>query len=62
MPLDVPVQVTASFGIAEFTCDMKEAVEWLSPADAALYSAKKGGRDRCVEAAQNGSGDRRKIA
>jgi diguanylate cyclase (GGDEF)-like protein len=50
MPLDEPVRVTASFGIATFTHGMKDATKWLSMADAALYAAKNQGRDRCVRA------------
>jgi diguanylate cyclase (GGDEF)-like protein len=46
--MDVPLvgQVTASFGVAEFPVSASAGRELVSVADAALYQAKRGGRDR----------------
>lgn len=63
-PIDIPmpVCVTASFGIADYTVGMTDAADWLSVTDTALYQAKNGGRDRCVRAGQTDSGVRRRSA
>jgi diguanylate cyclase (GGDEF)-like protein len=42
-----PVSVTASFGVAELV-DGDDAARLLARADACLYRAKRGGRDRVV--------------
>ncbi len=46
--MNVPLigQVTASFGVAEFPVSAATGRELVSVADAALYQAKRGGRDR----------------
>jgi diguanylate cyclase (GGDEF)-like protein len=52
------LKVTASFGVADLeACDSVEL--WMSAADAALYCAKRGGRDRSVV---GGCGDLRSRA
>jgi diguanylate cyclase (GGDEF)-like protein len=40
--------ITLSVGVAEFPRDAEGMVELAALADAALYAAKQGGRDRCV--------------
>ena len=43
------IAVTGSFGVAELTDDMQSFEELIEAADAALYEAKKTGRDKvCV--------------
>lgn len=40
------LKVTASFGVAEFTADMRRLEDLIARADAALYESKTGGRNR----------------
>jgi diguanylate cyclase (GGDEF)-like protein len=42
--------VTLSFGIAAYPASGDSGEELIRAADAALYEAKRGGRDRCVVA------------
>ncbi|HKR00275.1 MAG TPA: GGDEF domain-containing protein, partial [Pyrinomonadaceae bacterium] len=46
--MEIPTvgQITASFGVAEFPLCAATRRELVSVADAALYEAKRGGRDR----------------
>jgi diguanylate cyclase (GGDEF)-like protein len=44
------VRITVSIGIAHFPRDGSDAQELFAKADAALYSAKEGGRNRVVDA------------
>jgi diguanylate cyclase (GGDEF)-like protein len=50
--MEIPIvgRVTASFGVAEFPRSVKEPRDLFSVADAALYEAKRRGRDRVVAA------------
>jgi diguanylate cyclase (GGDEF)-like protein len=50
----VPVQLTASIGVASFPYDARTANELLEVADAAMYHSKRTGRDR-VSFAVNGT-------
>jgi diguanylate cyclase (GGDEF)-like protein/PAS domain S-box-containing protein len=43
---DLPLRVTASFGVASYPQCGKNAVELLAATDTALYGAKRGGRNR----------------
>jgi len=49
---EVPVagKVTASFGLAEFPRSARDGRELFAAADAALYEAKRQGRDRILVA------------
>ena len=42
--------VTASFGVAEQTPDLRDVAELVAAADAALYTAKRSGRNRVATA------------
>jgi diguanylate cyclase (GGDEF)-like protein len=44
---DGPLEVTASFGVAALDRSMREIEDMLRKADAALYEAKRAGRNRC---------------
>ncbi|MBV8688189.1 MAG: sensor domain-containing diguanylate cyclase [Alphaproteobacteria bacterium] len=44
------LRVTASFGVAPFAASVSKPEDWIARADEALYSAKRGGRNRCVAA------------
>jgi diguanylate cyclase (GGDEF)-like protein len=50
----IPLQVTASIGVASFPFDASDASELLEIADAAMYHSKKNGRDQ-VSFAHNGA-------
>jgi diguanylate cyclase (GGDEF)-like protein len=50
----LPAPVTVSVGVAGFTADMTDSSQLLAAADAALYRAKQGGRDRVAVANGNG--------
>ena len=41
------LKVTASFGIAAIGTHIPDAESWFAAADAPLYAAKRGGRNRC---------------
>jgi diguanylate cyclase (GGDEF)-like protein len=42
-----PMWITASFGVAILDGQISSVLEWLATADAALYEAKRDGRNRC---------------
>jgi diguanylate cyclase (GGDEF)-like protein len=44
---DPLLHVTASFGLSQLDSDCQTPESWLAKADAALYRAKRGGRNRC---------------
>jgi diguanylate cyclase (GGDEF)-like protein len=44
------LEVTASIGVASLTADIHSLDVWLGLADAAMYAAKRGGRNRCCVA------------
>jgi len=44
------IRVTASFGVSSFAPSVSRPEDWIAKADEALYSAKRGGRNRCVVA------------
>jgi diguanylate cyclase (GGDEF)-like protein len=46
----VEIGVTASFGIAQVHAGIDDVEGWLAAADAPLYAAKRGGRNRCATA------------
>ena len=43
-----PISVTVSIGVADLSSDMTEPLQFIKVADANLYKAKKGGRNRVV--------------
>jgi len=45
---DPPLRVTASFGVAAIGAGRMTSQDWLTAADAALYEAKRSGRNRAV--------------
>lgn len=45
---DQPIHVTASFGVAAIGAGRLHSDSWLAAADAALYEAKRGGRNRVM--------------
>ncbi|MBZ9649374.1 sensor domain-containing diguanylate cyclase [Sphingobium sp. 3R8] len=48
IPHDPPLRVTASFGVAAIGPGRMTSQDWLAATDAALYEAKRGGRNRAV--------------
>jgi diguanylate cyclase (GGDEF) domain len=48
-PLEHVGSITASFGVAEY-CPQESSEDWLKHADAALYTAKQGGRNQVATA------------
>ncbi|NML10669.1 sensor domain-containing diguanylate cyclase [Sphingobium sp. AR-3-1] len=48
IPHDPPLRVTASFGVAAIGPGRMTSHDWLATADAALYAAKRNGRNRAV--------------
>ena len=48
IPHDPPLRVTASFGVAAIGAGRMTSQDWLAAADAALYEAKRSGRNRAV--------------
>ncbi|MDO7836568.1 sensor domain-containing diguanylate cyclase [Sphingobium sp. HBC34] len=48
IPHDPPLRVTASFGVAAIDPGRMSSQTWLADADAALYEAKRGGRNRVM--------------
>jgi diguanylate cyclase (GGDEF)-like protein len=58
------IRVTASFGAASMSIVAKDVDTLLAQADAAMYRAKQGGRDRCVSwgsAEAPGAAERRRV-
>jgi diguanylate cyclase (GGDEF)-like protein len=53
MAVPIAGRVTVSIGLAEFSAGSRDARELFSAADAALYEAKRNGRNRvcCFDAA-----------
>ncbi|MBV5325055.1 MAG: diguanylate cyclase, partial [Rhodospirillaceae bacterium] len=47
---DPPFRITASFGVAALTAQRESSETWLAHADAALYDAKRSGRN-CIRRA-----------
>jgi len=63
VPADDPhLKVTASFGIAQLSPSHRNPAAWIAAADAALYAAKRSGRNRCVETRDPMDGARREGA
>ncbi|MBW6422219.1 sensor domain-containing diguanylate cyclase [Rhizobium sp. XQZ8] len=62
---DKPLKVTASFGISAISIVGKDIETLLAQADAAMYHAKNGGRNRCVcwtsVQSENTAGTRRRV-
>ncbi len=55
----VPISVTASFGVAELhECGLTDSESLISHADAAMYAAKRNGRDSVVAAQADAGGPR----
>lgn len=50
IPLGGGITVTASFGVSVLDSSITNADDWISRADAALYDAKRSGRDRYIVA------------
>lgn len=48
IPHDPPLRVTASFGVAAIDDNRITSGSWIGAADAALYAAKRGGRNRAM--------------
>lgn len=48
IPHDPPLRVTASFGVAAIDPHRVTSGSWIGAADAALYAAKRGGRNRAI--------------
>lgn len=48
MPVGNGLHVTASFGVSPLSTRVENAAQWIAEADAALYDAKRSGRNRCV--------------
>jgi diguanylate cyclase (GGDEF)-like protein len=55
------VQVTASIGVASLTTEVSSMDDWLARADAAMYEAKRGGRNRCCVAAAGSERHREQV-
>ena len=47
MPVGNGLHVTASFGVSALSARVEDAEQWIAEADAALYDAKRSGRNRC---------------
>lgn len=50
LPRGSALRVTASFGIAQLSADIRTAQQWVAAADLALYAAKQAGRNQCRRA------------
>lgn len=48
MPVANGLRVTASFGVSALRPCVEDAGQWIAESDAALYEAKRSGRNRCV--------------
>ncbi len=61
--IQIPIvgQIAASFGVAECPSSAQTARELLTAADAALYQAKRQGRDRVVQAPSAQSNSERMV-
>lgn len=56
LPETQPPSVTASFGVAPLQHCTPTSEQWIALADAALYRAKRGGRNRCCTTSSTGVG------